>query len=64
MTIFRWICTIRLVADYLRHPSRALRVAPVSGHDFEVSDDWNVLARIDVLVCQDCGETSLGWHRL
>jgi hypothetical protein len=36
--------------------------AIVEGHEFEQTEDWNVLARVQVARCRRCGKFSVGWY--
>lgn len=67
MILYRWICWLRTIWYVMWHlPTLTgpYAAAFVSGHSFVTTDDMNVLARVDVLRCEDCDTTSVGWKRV
>jgi hypothetical protein len=63
-----WLLTVRdtlrsaAVALWRGAPVTAMTFAPVSSHDYVATEDWDVLARVQVAKCARCGKYSVGWY--
>ena len=35
---------------------------PIMGHEYTPTEDWDVLVRVQVARCSQCGKYSVGWY--